>query len=50
VAAWLTGLPSARTSRAHAGDMAAWLGWLADQDAGALAARRVLGLNEPERP
>ena len=35
MAAWLTGLPSARTSRAHAG---------------ALAARRVLGLNEPERP
>ena len=29
VAAWLTGLRSARTPRAYAGDVAAWLGWLA---------------------
>jgi hypothetical protein len=29
VAAWLTGLRSARTRRAYAGDMAGWLGWLA---------------------
>jgi hypothetical protein len=30
VSAWLTGLRSARTRRAYAGDMVAWLGWLAD--------------------
>jgi integrase/recombinase XerD len=41
VAAWLTGLRSARTRRAYAGDMAAWLGWLAARDTGALAAGRV---------
>jgi integrase/recombinase XerD len=41
VAAWLTGLRSARTRRAYAGDMMAWLGWLADRDTGALAAGRV---------
>ena len=29
VSAWLTGLRSARTRRAYAGDVAAWLGWLA---------------------
>ena len=31
VVAWLTGLRSARTRRAYAGDVAAWLGWLADR-------------------
>ena len=41
VAAWLTGLRSARTRRAYAGDMAAWLGWLADRDTDVLAAGRV---------
>jgi integrase/recombinase XerD len=38
---WLTGLRSARTRRAYAGDVAAWLGWLADRETGALAAGRV---------
>jgi hypothetical protein len=28
VSAWLTGLRSARTRRAYAGDVADWLGWL----------------------
>jgi integrase/recombinase XerD len=41
VAAWLTGLRSPRTRRAYAGDMAAWLGWLADRDTEVLAAGRV---------
>jgi site-specific recombinase XerD len=41
VAAWLTGLRSARTRRAYAGDVAAWLGWLADREAEVLAAGRV---------
>ena len=41
VAAWLTGLRSARTRRAYAADVAAWLGWLAARDTGALAAGRV---------
>ena len=41
VSAWLTGLRSARTRRAYAGDVAAWLGWLAGRDTGALAAGRV---------
>jgi len=41
VAAWLTGLRSARTRRAYAGDVTAWLDWLADRDTGALAAGRV---------
>jgi hypothetical protein len=41
VAAWLTGLRSARTRRAYAGDMAAWLGWLAARDTDVLAAGRV---------
>jgi hypothetical protein len=41
VAAWLTGLRSARTRRPYAGDVAAWLGWLAARDTGALAAGRV---------
>ena len=44
VAAWLTGLRSARTRRAYAGDVAAWLGWLADRGAGGRAgARRPVG-------
>lgn len=41
VAAWLTGLRSARTRRAYAADVAAWLGWLAGRDTGALSAGRV---------
>ena len=41
VSAWLTGLRSARTRRAYAGDVAAWLGWLADRDTDVLAAGRV---------
>ena len=41
VAAWLTGLRSARTRRAYAGDVAAWLGWLAERDTDVLAAGRV---------
>jgi integrase family protein with SAM-like domain len=41
VSAWLTGLRSARTRRAYAGDVAAWLGWLAGREADALAAGRV---------
>ena len=41
VAAWLTGLRSARTRRAYAGDVAACLAWLAGRDAGVLAAGRV---------
>jgi len=41
VSAWLTGLRSARTRRAYAADVVAWLGWLADRDTGVLAAGRV---------
>ena len=41
VAAWLTGLRSARTRRAYALDVAAWLGWLAERDTDVLAAGRV---------
>jgi len=41
VSAWLTGLRSARTRRAYAGDVMAWLGWLAGRETGALAAGRV---------
>jgi integrase/recombinase XerD len=41
VAAWLTGLRSARTRRAYAGDVAVWLGWLAERDTDVLAAGRV---------
>jgi hypothetical protein len=41
VAAWLTGLRSARTRCAYAWDVAAWLGWLAARRTGALAAGRV---------
>ena len=36
-----TELRSARTRRAYAGDMAAWLGWFAERETGALAAGRV---------
>ena len=32
VAAWPTGLRSARTRRAYAEDVVAWLGWLARRD------------------
>ena len=41
VSAWLTGLRSARTRRAYAGDVAAWLGWLADRETDVPAAGRV---------
>jgi integrase/recombinase XerD len=41
VAAWLTGLRSARTRRAYAGDMLAWLAWLTARETGVLAAGRV---------
>ena len=41
VSAWLTGLRSARTRRAYAADVTAWLGWLAGRGTGALAAVRV---------
>jgi integrase/recombinase XerD len=41
VSAWLTGLRSARTRRAYAEDVVAWLGWLARRETGALAAGRV---------
>jgi integrase/recombinase XerD len=41
VAAWLTGLRSARTRHAYAGDVVAWLGWLAGRETAALAAGRV---------
>jgi integrase/recombinase XerD len=41
VSAWLTGLRSARTRRAYAADLVAWLGWLAGRETGALAAGRV---------
>jgi integrase/recombinase XerD len=41
VAAWLTGLRSARTRRAYAGDVLAWLGWLSARETEVLAAGRV---------
>ncbi len=41
VSAWLTGLRSARTRRAYAGDVVAWLGWLARRETSALAVGRV---------
>ena len=41
VSTWLTGLRSARTRRAYAGDVVAWLAWLAERETGALAAGRV---------
>jgi integrase/recombinase XerD len=41
VSAWLTGLRSARTRHAYAGDAVAWLGWLAGRGTGVLAAGRV---------
>jgi len=40
VSAWLTGLRSARTRRAYAGDVVAWLGWLAGRETGVLAGAR----------
>jgi len=42
VSAWLTGLRSARTRRPYAGDVVAWLGWLAGRETGALAAGQVM--------
>ena len=41
VSAWLTGLRSARTRRAYAGDVVAWLGWLAERGTDVLAAGQV---------
>ena len=41
VSAWLTGLWSARTRHAHAGDVAAWLGWLAGRGPMRWRPRRV---------
>jgi integrase/recombinase XerD len=41
VSAWLTGLRSARTRRAYAADVVAWLAWLTERETGALAAGRV---------
>ncbi len=41
VSAWLTGLRAARTRRAYAGDVMAWLGWLTGRETDALAAGRV---------
>ncbi len=41
VSAWLTGLRSARTRRAYAGDVMAWLAWLAERETDVLAAGRV---------
>ena len=41
VSAWLTGIRSARTRRAYAADVVAWLGWLAGRETSALAAGRV---------
>ncbi len=38
VSAWLTGLRSARTRRAYAGDVAAWFAWLAERETDVLAA------------
>jgi site-specific recombinase XerD len=40
-ATWLAGYRSARTRRAHAGDLAAWLAWLAAREVDVLAARRI---------
>ena len=40
-AAWLAAYRSARTRRAYAGDLAAWLDWLHGLDVDVLAARRV---------
>ena len=40
-AAWLTSLRSARTRRAYAGDLRAWLAWLTDRGTDVLAATRV---------
>jgi site-specific recombinase XerD len=40
-AAWLTSLRSARTRRAYATDLRAWLAWLAARDVDVLAAGRV---------
>ena len=41
VAAWLAGLRSAQTRRVYAGDVAAWLSWLAARDTDVLEAGRV---------
>ena len=41
MSAWLTGLRSARTRRAYAGDVVAWLGWLTERETDSLAAGRV---------
>src|SRR5580704_12296081 len=53
VAAWLTGLRSARTRRAYAADVMAWLAWLAgragDWRAGGRAGARGLVGSYPAR-
>jgi hypothetical protein len=41
VSAWLTGLRSARTRRAYAADVVAWLGWLGERDTMPLEVGRV---------
>ena len=54
-AAWLMSLRSARTRRAYAGDLRAWLAWLAERDVDVLEAGRVhvdmwvAGSRMPER-
>ncbi len=40
-AAWLMSLRSARTRRAYAGDLRAWVAWLAEREIDVLAAGRV---------
>ncbi len=42
-AAWLTSLRSARTRRAYAGDLRAWLAWLGEREIDVLAVGRVHG-------
>jgi integrase/recombinase XerD len=41
ISAWLTGLRSARTRRAYAGDLVAWLKWLGARGTDAFGAGRV---------
>ena len=40
ISAWLTGLRSARTRRAYAGDLVAWLAWLGARGTDAFGAGR----------
>jgi hypothetical protein len=48
VSAWLTGLRSARTRRAYAGDVVAWLGWLSERETDALAGPHWVGNCDPD--